>query len=163
MPCLLARPHGDPISTMPYIIDKVRGREAMSARQPIDPTWWNADHIDGLAMREVLAGRDIKAVFNFLHRKGWSWGAIAQATDIGEQRVREIASGKRRVENYDVHVRVAIGLNIPRDSLGVGLRTAGQGDSAASTLVVAPESSAELATSLRHALEVAQPAETDED
>ena len=56
----------------------------MPARQPIDPAWWNADHIDGVAMREALAERDIKTVFNFLHHRGWSWGAIAQATDIGE-------------------------------------------------------------------------------
>lgn len=73
-------------------------------------------------MPDALAGRDIGAVFQFLHQRGWSWAAIAQATDIGEQRVREIANGKRRVENYDVYVRVAVGLNIPRDYLGVGLR-----------------------------------------
>ena len=95
----------------------------MAARQPIDPAWWNADYVDGLAMREILTARDIKAVFNFLHRRGWSWSAIAQATDIGEQRVREIAGGKRRVENYDVYVRIAVGLSIPRDYLGVGLRS----------------------------------------
>lgn len=138
----------------------------MSARRPIDPAWWNADYIDGLAMREVLAERDIKAVFNFLHRRGWSWGAIAQATDIGEQRVREVASGKRRVENYDVYVRVAVGLNIPRDYLGVGLRTASaasQGDSVTGALVAAADMPAELTTTLRHALEVAQPAEATDD
>jgi hypothetical protein len=28
---------------------------------------------------------------------------IAQSTDVGEQRVREIANGKRRIENYDVY------------------------------------------------------------
>jgi len=98
----------------------------MSARQPIDPAWWNADDIDGIAMRDALAERDIKAIFNFLHRRGWSWAAIGQATDIGEQRIREIASGKRRIENYDVFVRIAVGLSIPRDYLGVGLRTADQ-------------------------------------
>jgi hypothetical protein len=76
-------------------------------------------------MRDALAVRDIGAVFRFLHQRGWSWAAIAQATDIGEQRVREIANGKRRIENYDVYVRVAAGLNIPRDYLGVGLRPAG--------------------------------------
>lgn len=98
----------------------------MPARQPIDPAWWDTYLIDGVAMREALAERDIKVVFNFLHCRGWSWGAIAQATDIGEQRVREIASGKRRIESYDVYVRVAIGLNIPRDYLGVGLRDVGR-------------------------------------
>src|SRR5690349_3634538 len=79
-------------STVPVFINRIAahrpltgsGREAMPARQPIDPAWWNADHIDGVAMREALAERDIKTVFNFLHHRGWSWGAIAQATDIGE-------------------------------------------------------------------------------
>jgi predicted kinase len=135
----------------------------MSARQPIDPAWWNAEHIDGLAMREALTERDIKAVFNFLHRRGWSWGAIAQATDIGEQRVREIASGKRRVENYDVYVRVAIGLNIPRDYLGVGLRHADTANRGESTALVVADAPSEVATTLRHALEVAQPADITED
>lgn len=135
----------------------------MSARQPIDPAWWNADYIDGLAMREALAERDIKAMFNFLHRRGWSWGAIAQATDIGEQRVREIASGKRRVENYDVYVRVAVSLNIPRDYLGVGLRTASHSDAVAGALVATADVPAELTTTLRQALEVARPAEATDD
>jgi predicted kinase len=138
----------------------------MAARQPIDPAWWDADHIDGLTMRETLAERDIKTVFNFLHRRGWSWGAIAQATDIGEQRVREIASGKRRVENYDVYVRVAVGLNIPRDYLGVGLRAASassQSAAIAGALVATDDVSAELTTTLRHALEVARPAEATDD
>jgi predicted kinase len=87
----------------------------------INPAWWDDDQSDGQPMRRVLAERDIKTVFQFLHRRGWSWAAIAQATDIGEQRVREIANGKRRIENYDVYVRVAVGLNIPRGYLGVGL------------------------------------------
>lgn len=77
-------------------------------------------------MADALAGRDIGAVFRFLHQRGWSWAAITRATDIGEQRVREIANGKRRVENYDVYVRVATGLSIPRDYLGIGLRPPGQ-------------------------------------
>lgn len=134
----------------------------MAARQSIDPAWWNADYIDGLAMRETLAERDIKAVFNFLHRRGWSWSAIAQATDIGDQRVREIANGKRRVENYDVYVRVAVGLNIPREYLGVGLRTASaasQSGAIAGTYLATEGPSAELTTTVRHALEVARPAE----
>lgn len=80
----------------------------MPTRHCIDPACWDTDAIDGIPMRHVLAERDIKSVFRFLHRRGWSWGAIAQATDIGEQRVREIAGGKRRIENYDVYVRVAV-------------------------------------------------------
>lgn len=127
----------------------------MSARQPIDPAWWNAEYIDGVPMRDALGERDIKAVFQFLHKRGWSWGAIAQATDIGEQRVREIASGKRRVENYDVYVRVAVGLNIPRGYLGVGLRDDVEVGVLTSAVVVAPAAPAELTATLRNTMECA--------
>ena len=92
----------------------------MPVRPPVEPAWWTSGSIDGVAMRDALAGHDIGAVFRFLHQRGWSWAAIAQATDIGEQRVREIASGKRRVENYDVYVRVAVGLNIPATTSASG-------------------------------------------
>jgi hypothetical protein len=111
-------------------------------------------------MRDALAGRDIGAVFRFLHQRGWSWASVAQATDIGEQRVREIANGKRRVENYDVYVRVAVGLNIPRDSLGVGLRRA-DGDGTLTGTVTAPAPPARLTAALRTTLELATPAKAD--
>lgn len=101
-------------------------------RQPIDRAWWEAGVIDGLPMRDVLAERNIGAVFRFLHSRGWSWGAIAQATDIGEQRIREVAGNKRRVESYDVYLRVATGLSIPRGYLGVGLDEGATGGSPAS-------------------------------
>jgi predicted kinase len=130
----------------------------MSARQPIDPAWWDTEHIDGVPMRHALAERDIKSVFQFLHRRGWSWGAIAQATDIGEQRVREIAKGKRRVENYDVYVRVAVGLNIPREYLGVGISLATHSPVLTGQLVATPAAPpAELTATLRHALDIATP------
>jgi predicted kinase len=127
----------------------------MSARQPIDPACWNAEYIDGVPMRNALSERDIKAVFQFLHNRGWSWGAIAQATDIGEQRVREIASGKRRVENYDVYVRVAVGLNIPRGYLGVGQRDDSEAVALTGAVVSAPAAPAELTATLRSTLECA--------
>jgi hypothetical protein len=110
-------------------------------------------------MRDALAGRDIGTVFRFLHQRGWSWAAIAQATDIGEQRVREVANGKRRVENYDVYVRVAVGLNIPREYLGVGLRPAG-GDGALTSAVAAPAPPARLTAALRTTLELAMPSKS---
>jgi predicted kinase len=138
----------------------------MAVRRLIDPAWWNADYIDGFAMRETLAERDIKAVFNFLHRMGWSWGAIAQATDIGEERIQEIASGKRRVENYDLYVRVAVGLNIPRDYLGAGLRAtsaASQSDAISRTLIAPEDLPAESSPTLQLAQEVPRASEASDD
>jgi transcriptional regulator with XRE-family HTH domain len=132
----------------------------MPVRPPVEPEWWTSGSIDGVAMPDALAGRDIGAVFRFLHQRGWSWAAIAQATDIGEQRVREIANGKRRVENYDVYVRVAVGLNIPRGYLGVGLRLA-DGDGTLTGAVTAPAAPARLTAALRATLELATPAKAD--
>lgn len=136
----------------------------MSARQPIDPAWWNQEQIDGVPLRHIVAERDIKTVFQFLHKRGWSWGAIAQATDIGEQRVREIAGGKRRIENYDVYVRVAIGLNIPRDYMGVGLCPVNETSALTGPVVSLPQEaqSHHLAVTLRNALEQAAPTEVAE-
>src|ERR1700692_3175913 len=108
----------------------------MPVRPPVEPAWWISGSMDGATMRDALTDRNIGAVFRSLHQRGWSWAAIAQATDIGEQRVREIANGKRRVENYDVYVCAAVGLIIPRDYLGVGLRPAG-GDGQLTTTAVA--------------------------
>jgi predicted kinase/transcriptional regulator with XRE-family HTH domain len=129
----------------------------MSGRHIVDPRWWDSEHVDGVPMRRALADRDIKAVFTFLHRRGWSWAAIAQATDIGEQRVREIATGKRRIENYDVYVRVAVGLNIPRDYLGVGLRSPDQ-PAIPAQAVGRDAPYGEVAMTVRTAIERARPA-----
>lgn len=98
---------------------------AMATQVLIDPSWWDTENIGDVPLREVLARHDMRALFQFLHRRGVSWGAISRATDIGEQRVREIANGRRRIESYDVYVRIAVGLNIPREYLGVGVAPAG--------------------------------------
>lgn len=132
----------------------------MATRQPVDPAWWDNEQVDGIGMRQILADRDIGTVFKFLHNRGWSWAAIAQATDIGEQRIREIANGRRRIENYDVYVRIATGLRIPRDYLGVGLRplTAPAPTTPAAAPVVVPQAqAAEFTASLRGAFRLAGP------
>ncbi|WP_165823117.1 AAA family ATPase [Micromonospora globispora] len=133
----------------------------MATRQAIDPAWWDTEQSDGVPMRQVLAERDIKALLQFLRRRGWSWGAIAQATDIGEQRVREIANGKRRIENYDVYVRVAVGLNIPRDYIGVGLRPIDEPTVAVGSVVGrgTHDVPGEMTVTLKNAIERATPAE----
>ncbi|MBR7827804.1 AAA family ATPase [Actinospica sp. MGRD01-02] len=129
----------------------------MIARQSVDPAWWDHEQVNGVGMRQILADRDIGTVFKFLHNRGWSWAAIAQATDIGEQRIREIANGRRRIENYDVYVRIASGLQIPRDYLGVGLRPLTQPASAAFAPAVVPQTqAAEFTASLRGAFGLAE-------
>jgi predicted kinase len=134
----------------------------VTTRQPIDPAWWEDEQVDGQPMRQLLAARDIKSVFQFLHRRGWSWAAIAQATDIGEQRVREIAGGRRRIENYDVYVRVAVGLNIPREYIGVGLVPTSDAAVAVPEAPAASQHAAQLPTQLHSALERALPTDVAE-
>jgi hypothetical protein len=71
-------------------------------------------------MSDYLACRDMAAVFAFVHAHGNSYLAIGMATDLHPGRVAEIALGKRTVQAYDVFVRIAEGLKIPRHYIGVG-------------------------------------------
>jgi transcriptional regulator with XRE-family HTH domain len=84
-----------------------------------DPVWWREGVHDGRPLREYLAARDITALFQFLRAHGWSKGAIAIATGISETRVRSIYQGRQVVASYDVLVRIAEGLGIPRGFLGL--------------------------------------------
>jgi transcriptional regulator with XRE-family HTH domain len=72
-------------------------------------------------MRDVLARRDIAVVFRFLNRRGFSRAAIAALTGLSETRVRQIWNNQQRISTYEVLVRIAEGLRIPRGYLGLGL------------------------------------------
>jgi tetratricopeptide (TPR) repeat protein len=92
----------------------------MAALRSIDPAWWDRATWQGQPLRDLLAARAIGPVFRFLHSRGWSYAAIAEATDLGAGRVSEIASRNRAVATYDVLVRIADGLQIPRSRMGLG-------------------------------------------
>jgi transcriptional regulator with XRE-family HTH domain len=70
-------------------------------------------------LRELLAVRDLGAVFRFLKTRGWSRAAIAAATGLTETRVRAVSQGKQQITSYEVLERIAIGLNIERGLLGL--------------------------------------------
>ena len=86
----------------------------------VDVAWWHGGEWEGRAMRAVLAARDIGCIFRFLHGHGWSWSAIAGAAGLTDNRVRELARDQRRVVNYEVFERIAAGLHIPREHMGLG-------------------------------------------
>ncbi|GEM_PF-1030720 len=86
----------------------------------VDPAWWHGGEWEGRGMRAVLATRDIGCVFRFVHSRGWSWSAIGAATGMTDTRVREVARDQRRVINYEVFERIATGLGIPREYMGLG-------------------------------------------
>ncbi|GHJ48796.1 hypothetical protein Cs7R123_61380 [Catellatospora sp. TT07R-123] len=84
--------------------------------------WTSAADADGEPLRDVLARRDIGKLFTFLRGQGMSVNAISRATGMQEHSVRAVCGGKRTVQHYDVLVRIAEGLRIPRDMMGLGQR-----------------------------------------
>jgi transcriptional regulator with XRE-family HTH domain len=69
-------------------------------------------------MRAALAARDIAVVYRILQRHGISQRRIATLTEQSQSAVSEILAG-RRVVSYDVLVRIAHGLGIPRGWMGL--------------------------------------------
>lgn len=86
----------------------------------IDPAWWTSGVIDGEPTGDVLARHDITKIFRFMNSRGWSQNRLARASGLSEGAVRMILQGRRKVESYGVLVRIAEGLSIPRDAMGLG-------------------------------------------
>lgn len=99
--------------------DKIAGRpggDPQGAEKPvpaIDPALYQRDDV-----RRVLAARDIGAVYGRLRDAGISQRQIAALTGQSQSEVSEILAG-RRVVSYDVLVRIAEGLGIPRGFMGI--------------------------------------------
>jgi transcriptional regulator with XRE-family HTH domain len=70
-------------------------------------------------MRAALASRVISTVYRLLAQAGVTQRAIAQATGQSQSEVCEILQG-RQVMAYDVLVRIAAGLGVPRQAMGLG-------------------------------------------
>lgn len=66
----------------------------------------------------ALARREIGTVFRLLQRNGVSQRRIAALTGQSQSEVSEIIKG-RRVLSYDVLVRIADGLGVPRARMGL--------------------------------------------
>jgi transcriptional regulator with XRE-family HTH domain len=80
----------------------------------IDPVVWEQPD-----MRRALAVHDIGAVYRGLREVGISQRQIAECTGQSQSEVCEILKG-RKVRAYDVLVRIAEGLGIPRELMGLG-------------------------------------------
>src|SRR5262245_24610845 len=83
------------------------------APEPINPEAWLQPD-----MREALAQRDIVALYRILQRFGVSQRRIAALTQQSQSEISEILHG-RRVESYEVLVRIAYGLGVPRGWMGL--------------------------------------------
>jgi transcriptional regulator with XRE-family HTH domain len=70
-------------------------------------------------MREALAARNMRVVFRILqYRTGMSQRGIAERTGQSQSEISEVMGG-RHIVSYDVLVRIAEGLGIPRGYLGL--------------------------------------------
>jgi transcriptional regulator with XRE-family HTH domain len=64
-------------------------------------------------MRRALARRDLKNVYRILQRHGMSQRWIAARTEQSQSEISEILTG-RQVINYDLLLRIALGLGLAR-------------------------------------------------
>ena len=82
---------------------------------PIDPAMWSRPELQA-----VLIGHDIGALYRALHEAGMAQRRIAALTGTTQPQVADIMTGRRaRVIAYDVLVRNAEGLGIPRERMGL--------------------------------------------
>ncbi|MGH3931908.1 MAG: helix-turn-helix domain-containing protein, partial [Pseudonocardiaceae bacterium] len=78
-------------------------------------------------VRGFLADHDIGAFYRVLIENGWSQHGIAKASGTQQSQVCEILKG-RRVIDYRVLERIAQGLGIPRELMGLSYgSTTGEG------------------------------------
>ncbi len=75
-------------------------------------------NFEDAALRQALAARDIGAVFRLVVTAGVSQRRLAELVKMSQSEVCEIIKG-RRVLAYDVLVRVAEGLDVPRAWMGL--------------------------------------------
>ncbi|HWR48553.1 MAG TPA: helix-turn-helix transcriptional regulator [Pseudonocardiaceae bacterium] len=87
-------------------------------------------------MKRALADRDISSVYRLLRRVGISQRYIAALTGQSQSEISEILKG-RQVMAYDVLVRIAGGLGIPRGYMGLAY------DPATATSMVGPPDDAQ--------------------
>src|SRR5215470_17227450 len=81
--------------------------------EPIDPSVWKDSEL-----RAALARRDIGFVYLRLIANGYKQCEIAELTGQPPSEVSAIVNG-RPVRSYDVLVRIAEGLGIPRGWMGL--------------------------------------------
>ncbi|MGQ0776326.1 MAG: helix-turn-helix domain-containing protein [Pseudonocardiales bacterium] len=81
---------------------------------PIDPEFYNRDDV-----RRVVVALDIGALYRILGEVGISQRQIAALTGQSQSEVSDIVAGRRKVENHQLLKRIAKGLGIPRERMGL--------------------------------------------
>jgi predicted XRE-type DNA-binding protein len=85
-----------------------------SSGTTVDRAWWALPELN-----EALARRDVRAIYRFLRTRGFSQARIAALTGQNQSEVSAILTHGRQVTAYDVLVRIADGLSIPRGLMGL--------------------------------------------
>jgi transcriptional regulator with XRE-family HTH domain len=70
-------------------------------------------------VRRILAVLDIGALYRILQDGGVSQRRIAALTGQSQSEVSEIVAGRRKVENHQLLRRIATGLGIPPELMGL--------------------------------------------
>ncbi len=88
-------------------------------RTGVGPQQWPSGfNLDDPALRTACVERDIAGIFR-LRPSGMTQRRLAELVGMSQSEVADILSG-RKVKNYDVFVRIAEGLVIPRGMMGLG-------------------------------------------
>ncbi len=103
----MAYGHADKIAAI------AAGTPAAANTPPINPALYRRDDV-----RRILAERDIAALYRLLKDEGVTQRQIAALTGQSQSEVSEILAD-RRVLAYDLLVRIADGLGIPRELMGL--------------------------------------------
>jgi hypothetical protein len=105
----------DPLTVSRFALGRPPSRNLPGPRPrtEVDPEVWQ--RVD---MRRALARRDLKNVYRILQRHGMSQRWIAARTEQSQSEISEILAG-RQVLNYDLLVRIALGLGLARGWLGL--------------------------------------------
>ncbi|MGH3930284.1 MAG: helix-turn-helix domain-containing protein, partial [Pseudonocardiaceae bacterium] len=90
------------------------GLAGRAGTPPVDPVLLARPDV-----RAFLAVHDFGAFYRVLCENGWSQHQIAKATTTQQSQICEIIKG-RQVIDYRVLVRIAEGLGIPRELMGLG-------------------------------------------
>ncbi|MGW5315511.1 helix-turn-helix domain-containing protein [Nocardia thailandica] len=127
-------------------------------RSEIAPEIWESPQ-----MRRALAARDLKVVFDLLQRAGIGQRQIARMTGLHQSEVYEVIRKGRRIQAWDVLVRIADGMGISRGYLGLAFDDplAHSLDQAAAACTADPTEREQIKHLLSHAANVTMG--TDED
>lgn len=95
-------------------------RPDTAAAKPAESTPVPSDWYARPELAPALTGHDIGALYRWLNAAGVRQRRIAALTGTSQSQVADIMTGRRgRVQVYDVLVRTALGLSIPRERMGL--------------------------------------------